>query len=78
MSNLRDIKQRITSVKKTQKITLAMKMVAAAKFKRAQDTLKQASRYAEELEKISKDLTKRAATDDLPALALPNSSRKKN
>ena len=38
MASLDDLKKRITSVKSTQKITKAMKMVAAAKLKRAQDS----------------------------------------
>ena len=76
MPNLRDIKQRIVSVKKTQKITLAMKMVAAAKFKRAQDTLKDSLNYADELGNIITDLSSRVTLDDLPALATPNESNK--
>lgn len=39
MANLRDIRKRIASVKSTQKITKAMKMVAASKFKRAHDRI---------------------------------------
>ncbi|MCP4640336.1 MAG: ATP synthase F1 subunit gamma [bacterium] len=46
MPNLRDIKRRITSVKNTQKITRAMKMVAAAKLRRAQEAIQQARPYA--------------------------------
>lgn len=76
MSNLRDIKQRIGSVKKTQKITMAMKMVAAAKFKRAQDNLKEGQNYADELDRILADLSRRVTMDDLPALATPNNSSK--
>ncbi|WP_273187270.1 F0F1 ATP synthase subunit gamma, partial [Hyphomonas adhaerens] len=37
MPSLKDLKNRISSVKSTQKITKAMQMVAAAKLKRAQD-----------------------------------------
>ena len=37
MPSLKDLKNRISSVKSTQKITSAMKMVAAAKLRRAQD-----------------------------------------
>ena len=40
MPSLDDLKKRIKSVKSTQKITKAMKMVAAAKLKRAQETQK--------------------------------------
>ena len=46
MANLRDIKRRITTVKSTQKITSAMKMVAAAKLRRAQDAIGNARPYA--------------------------------
>ena len=46
MSNLRDIKRRIGSVKSTQKITSAMKMVSAAKLRRAQDAIGDARPYA--------------------------------
>jgi len=40
MASLRDIRKRIASVKNTQKITKAMKMVAAAKLRRAEEAIK--------------------------------------
>lgn len=46
MPNLKDIKHRISSVKNTQKITSAMKMVAAAKLRRAQQAIENARPYA--------------------------------
>ena len=46
MSNLRDIKRRITTVENTQKITSAMKMVSAAKLRRAQHAVEAARPYA--------------------------------
>jgi len=46
MATLRDIKQRISGVKKTQQITKAMKMVAAAKLRRAQNNILSARPYA--------------------------------
>lgn len=49
MANLKDIKSRINSVKNTQKITRAMKMVAAAKVKKAEIGVKAARPFAEEL-----------------------------
>ncbi len=49
MANLKDIKTRILSVQNTKKITRAMKMVAAAKVKRAETTVKSARPFAEEL-----------------------------
>ena len=49
MPNLKDIKSRINSVKNTQKITRAMKMVAAAKVKKAEYTVKASRPFSEEL-----------------------------
>ena len=49
MANLRDIKRRITSVQSTQKITSAMKMVAAAKLRRATDAIVAARPYADRM-----------------------------
>ncbi len=52
MANLKDLKSRIASVKKTQKITSAMKMVAAAKLRRAQEGAEEARPYAERMERM--------------------------
>lgn len=49
MANLKDIKRRIASVKNTQQITRAMKMVSAAKMRRAQSALLEARPYADKL-----------------------------
>lgn len=49
MANLKDIKSRITSVQNTKKITKAMKMVAAAKVKKAENTVKAARPFSDEL-----------------------------
>jgi F-type H+-transporting ATPase subunit gamma len=49
MATLRDIKHRISGIKKTQQITKAMKMVAAAKLRRAQNRILSARPYAHEL-----------------------------
>ena len=49
MPNLKDIQRRIGSVKKTQQITRAMRMVAGAKLRRAQDSITAARPYAERL-----------------------------
>ena len=46
MANLKDLRNRISSVKSTQKITSAMKMVAAAKLRRAQERVESARPYA--------------------------------
>lgn len=52
MANLKEVKSRINSVVSTQQITRAMKMVAAAKLRRAQDRITQMRPYAEKLASI--------------------------
>ena len=52
MPSLKDLKNRIDSVKSTQKITKAMQMVAAAKLRRAQDAAQAARPYAERMGKV--------------------------
>ena len=52
MPSLKDLRNRITSVKSTQKITSAMKMVAAAKLRRAQEQAEAARPYAERMERM--------------------------
>ncbi len=52
MPNLKDIRRRIKSVKSTQKITQAMRMVAAAKVKRAENRVKAARPYSVELRSV--------------------------
>ncbi len=49
MATLSDIKRRITSIQSTQKITSAMKMVSAAKLRRAQDAIEAARPYAQRM-----------------------------
>jgi F-type H+-transporting ATPase subunit gamma len=56
MATLREIKRRIAGVRSTAKITQAMKMVAAAKLRRAQDSINAARPYARALEGLLKDL----------------------
>jgi F-type H+-transporting ATPase subunit gamma len=57
MATLDDLKKRIVSVKSTQKITKAMKMVAAAKLKRAQENAEKGRPYAEKMNNIILNLT---------------------
>ena len=57
MASLDDLKKRIISVKSTQKITKAMKMVAAAKLKRAQDNAEKGRPYSEKMNKIILNLS---------------------
>jgi F-type H+-transporting ATPase subunit gamma len=56
MPSLKDLKIRINSVKSTQKITSAMKMVAAAKLRRAQEQAEAARPYAERMERMLSSL----------------------
>ncbi len=57
MASLDDLKKRITSVKSTQKITKAMKMVAAAKLKRAQDNAEKGRPYSKKMSNIILNLS---------------------
>ncbi len=57
MANLKEIKNRITSIASTMQITSAMKMVSAAKLKRAQDAITQMRPYAEKLQEILSNLS---------------------
>ncbi|NOZ66103.1 MAG: F0F1 ATP synthase subunit gamma [Alphaproteobacteria bacterium] len=52
MANLKDLRNRIASVQNTQKITKAMKMVAASKLRRAQEAAEAARPYAERMENV--------------------------
>ncbi len=62
MANLKEIRSRITSVSSTRQITSAMKMVSAAKLKRAQDAITQMKPYAEKLKELLQDLSTSADT----------------
>ena len=69
MATLRDIRRRIRSVQSTQKITRAMKLVAAAKLRRAQDRIIAARPYALKMGELMASLVARAETDRHPLLA---------
>lgn len=58
MANLKDLKNRINSVKSTRKITKAMQMVAAAKLRRAQDAAEAARPYAARMEAVLSNLAR--------------------
>lgn len=60
MASLRDIRKRIASVKNTQKITNAMKMVAAAKLRRAEENVTAARPYADKMREVLASLASRA------------------
>jgi F-type H+-transporting ATPase subunit gamma len=57
MANLKEVRLRIASVNSTQQITKAMKMVSAAKLKRATDAVVQMRPYANKLKDILANLT---------------------
>ncbi len=63
MASLLDMRRRIKSVKNTQQITKAMKMVAAAKLKRAQDRVTAARPYAQKMSEILGNLSARIGGD---------------
>jgi F-type H+-transporting ATPase subunit gamma len=69
MPSLKDLKNRINSVKSTRKITSAMKMVAAAKLRRAQESAEAARPYAERMDIVLANLA-RAAKGSATAPAL--------
>ncbi len=64
MANLKDIRKRISSVRNTQQITKAMKMVAAAKMRRAQDAAIRARPYAEGIERMLAEVMARSIDAD--------------
>jgi F-type H+-transporting ATPase subunit gamma len=73
MPSLKDLKVRINSVKSTQKITAAMKMVAAAKLRRAQEQAEAARPYAERMERMLGSLAgSMAGREGAPALLAGN------
>ncbi|WP_114966196.1 F0F1 ATP synthase subunit gamma [Alkalilacustris brevis] len=69
MPSLKDLKNRIASVKSTQKITKAMQMVAAAKLRRAQEAAQDARPYAERMEAVINSLAQSVrGSDSAPRL----------
>jgi F-type H+-transporting ATPase subunit gamma len=63
MPNLLDIRRRLKSVKNTQQITKAMKMVSAAKLRRAQDRVVTARPFANKMSEVLGELAKRTSED---------------
>ena len=68
MANLIDIRRRIRSVKNTQQITKAMKMVAAARLRRSQDRILATRPYALEIRKIIGNLAARMTESKHPLM----------
>ena len=66
--NLAEVRRRISSVRSTRKITRAMKMVAAAKLRRAQDNIRRTRPYARSMDELTKALAWRADPEKHPLL----------
>ncbi|MBM4245389.1 MAG: ATP synthase F1 subunit gamma [Deltaproteobacteria bacterium] len=76
MASLKDIRKRIGTVRSTQQITKAMKMVAAAKLRRAQSAAIAARPYAQKLETIVTHLVRRLPDDVHPLLRVPETNQR--
>jgi len=70
MATLRDIQRRIRAVKNTRQITKAMKMVAAAKLRKAQQRMLELRPYADKMDDVIKSLAAGADTETHPLLAV--------
>ena len=70
MANLKDLKTRINSVKSTQKITSAMKMVAAAKLRRAQESAEANRPYSSRMQLVISGLASKAISATAPELLI--------
>ena len=68
MASLKEMRNRISSVKATQKITKAMQMVAAAKLRRSQDAAQNARPYAERMASVIANLASGVSGDGAPKL----------
>lgn len=77
MATLRDIRRRIRSVESTQKITRAMKLVAAAKLRRAQERIMSARPYAVKMAELLASLVRRAEGEAHPLLVRREAARKR-
>ncbi len=75
MANVRDIRRRIRSVRNTQQVTRAMKMVAAAKLRRAQERILATRPYATRMLAVLNSLATRANPDTHPLLAVRGSQK---
>jgi len=72
MANLKEIRKRITSIKNTQQITKAMKIVAATKLRKAQEAIEKMRPYAFSIRDVIAHLSVRTETDAHPLLAKPD------
>src|ERR1700741_132047 len=72
MASLKEMRNRIASVKATQKITKAMQMVAAAKLRRSQDAAQNARPYATRMAAVIANLAAGVSGDGAPKLLVGN------
>jgi F-type H+-transporting ATPase subunit gamma len=78
MASLRDIRKRIKSVKSSEKITKAMKMVSASKLRRAQEAVRKTRPYADKLDQTISNLASRVkGQSEAPHPLLENREHKK-
>ena len=75
MATLKAIRKRISSIRNTQQITKAMKMVSAAKLRRAQEAAVQARPYAEKMTELLKNVSARVSSE-AHALLQPREEKK--
>lgn len=76
MANLRDIKNRITSVESTRQVTRTMEMVSTAKIRKAQENIEHARPYALAMAEMLGNVTKAASSVQHPLLAVREDKKK--
>ena len=78
MPNLKDLKTRINSVKSPQKITSAMKMVAAAKLRKAQESAESGRPFAEKMQSVISNLALNANSESASPLLIGKKNNNKH
>ena len=76
MANLKEIRGRITSISSTMQITSAMKMVSAAKLKKAQDAIVMLRPYSEKLQEIIQNVSAASDAENISEYALEREVKK--
>ncbi|WP_028122453.1 ATP synthase F1 subunit gamma [Epilithonimonas tenax] len=76
MANLKEIRGRITSISSTMQITSAMKMVSAAKLKKAQDAIVMLRPYSEKLQEIIENVSAASDAENISEFALEREVKK--
>ena len=64
MATLRELRTRVASITNIQRVTNAMQMVAAAKMRRAQDAIEAARPYAQQLDRVLRELHQSISTSN--------------